>query len=162
MADRTMSQGDISAFNSFVIGTGSRVRRALIACYGVEIGVEAASEAMRVAWEHWPTVAAMDNPAGFLYRAGQSAARPHVRWAQRARLFAIEDVPRESDRAAVMDLLRGLAKLKPAQRTSVVMVRSYGFSYAEVAELLGISEAAVTNHVHRGLKRLRSILEVTE
>jgi DNA-directed RNA polymerase specialized sigma24 family protein len=162
MADETVLGNDTSAFDSFVIVTGSRVRRALIACYGVEIGVEAASEAMRVAWEHWPAVAAMDNPAGFLYRAGQSSARPHLRWAQRHKLCAIEDAPREPDRAAVMDLLRGLAKLKPAQRTSVVMVRSYGFSYAEVASVLGISEAAVTNHVHRGLKRLRSILEVTE
>jgi hypothetical protein len=113
MADETVRGNDTSAFDSFVIVTGSRVRRALIASYGVEIGVEAASEAMRVAWEHWPAVAAMDNPAGFLYRAGQSSTRPHVRWAQRNKLFAIEEAPKEPDRAAVMDLLRGLAKLKP-------------------------------------------------
>ena len=30
----------------------------------------------------------------------------------------------------------------------------------EAAEILGVTEAAVTNHVHRGLVRLRTIMEV--
>jgi DNA-directed RNA polymerase specialized sigma24 family protein len=41
---------------------------------------------------------------------------------------------------------------------AVVLVHCFGYRYREVAELLGVSEAAVTNHVHRGLARLRSML----
>ena len=42
---------------------------------------------------------------------------------------------------------------------AVLLVHGYGFSYREVAEVLDVSEAAVTNHVHRGLRKLRSRLE---
>jgi DNA-directed RNA polymerase specialized sigma24 family protein len=38
------------------------------------------------------------------------------------------------------------------------MVHCYGYRYRDVAEVLGVSDAAVTNHVHRGLARLRTLL----
>jgi DNA-directed RNA polymerase specialized sigma24 family protein len=44
----------------------------------------------------------------------------------------------------------------------VLLVHGYGFTYREVVDLLHVSEAAVTNHIHRGLTRLRSLLEETE
>ncbi|MFT3852441.1 MAG: sigma factor-like helix-turn-helix DNA-binding protein [Ilumatobacteraceae bacterium] len=50
---------------------------------------------------------------------------------------------------------------RPAQRSAVLLIKAHGCSYAETAELRGISEAAVTNHLHRGLKRLRASLEAT-
>jgi DNA-directed RNA polymerase specialized sigma24 family protein len=40
----------------------------------------------------------------------------------------------------------------------VLLVKSYGFSYREAADVLGLSEAAITNHVHRGLERLRTMM----
>ncbi|MEO8695965.1 MAG: sigma factor-like helix-turn-helix DNA-binding protein [Acidimicrobiales bacterium] len=49
--------------------------------------------------------------------------------------------------------------MKPDHRVAVLLVHGYSFTYREVAALLGVSEAAVTNYVHRGLTRLRSILE---
>lgn len=56
------------------------------------------------------------------------------------------------------ELFEALSRLKDAQRVAVVLVHCYAHSYREVADLLGIGEAAVTNHVHRGLRRLRSLL----
>ena len=53
------------------------------------------------------------------------------------------------------DIFLSLGELKPLQRTCVVMVHAHGWSYREVAEIVGISVAAVTNHVHRGMQRLR-------
>jgi RNA polymerase sigma-70 factor (ECF subfamily) len=97
------------SFDDFVRTTGERVRRALVAYYGVEIGTDAAAEAMRVAWERWPDLSAMENPGGYLFRVGQSHARSNVRWARHRTTFP----------------------------------------------------SAVTNHVHRGTRRLREILEVT-
>jgi RNA polymerase sigma-70 factor (ECF subfamily) len=152
--------GTLDGFESFVADTGERVRRALVAFYGVEVGTEAAAEAMTVAWQRWDEIAAMENPGGYLFRIGQSRARPHVRWRARRADFPSADPGSVSDDAAVLDLLRCMASLPHAQRACVLLVKSYGFAYREVADLLGITEAAVTNHVHRGLLRLRSMMEV--
>ena len=146
-------------FATFASSVGERVRRALVAFYGVEIGTEAAAEAMSVGWERWDEIVEMSNPAGFLFRVGQTRARPYVRWAGRVGSFPTVEVGVVAGELGLIDLFDALAKLKPAQRVSVVMVKSYGFSYREVAEVLGSTEAAVTNHVHRGLARLRSMLE---
>ena len=37
--------------------------------------LDAVSEATAYAWEHWHEVRAMENPAGYLYRVGQSRTR---------------------------------------------------------------------------------------
>ncbi len=161
-AQTTPDHAATGAFDRFIIDVGGRVRRGLVACYGVEIGTEAAADAMSVAWERWGELSAMDNPAGFLFRVGQSKARPHVRWRKRAGSFPTDDVTALRDDAALIDLFAALATLRPAQRGSVVLVKSYGFSYREVADLLGLSEAAVTNHVHRGLAALRSTMKRDE
>jgi DNA-directed RNA polymerase specialized sigma24 family protein len=51
-----------------------------------------------------------------------------------------------------------LGGLNHEQRVSVLLVHGYGYSYGDVAEVLGVSVAAVTNHVHRGLVALRKEL----
>ena len=62
-------------FERFVEDHEARVRAGLVAAYGPEVGLEAASEAMAYGWEHWDRLSPMDNPAGYLYRVGQTAAR---------------------------------------------------------------------------------------
>ena len=147
-------------FDEFTRSVGEQVRRALVAFYGVEVGTEAAAEAMAVAWTRWAEVSTMDNPAGFVFRVGQSKARPHLRWWTRRDSFpSVEGQVAAADGTTV-DLLAALARLQPDQRACLVLVKSHGYSYREAAELLGVSEAAVTNHVHRGLVRLRTIMEV--
>jgi RNA polymerase sigma-70 factor (ECF subfamily) len=150
----------VESFEGFASSTGERVRRALVAAYGVEIGTEAAADAMAVAWERWTEVEVMANAAGFLFRVGQSKARPHVRWARRGATFPAVDRHAVEGATGLADLFDSLRKLRPEQRIAVVMVKSYGFSYRDVADVLEISESAVTNHVHRGLALLRSMLEV--
>lgn len=132
-----------------------------MARFGVEIGTEAAAEAMRVAWERWPEIRVMANPVGYLYRVGQSQARPHVRWWQRK-----VGLMGSTDHAASSigshdhdDLIDALDRLPPSQRAVLLLVRAHGYSYAECAAVFDITEAAVTNHLHRGTRRLREILE---
>lgn len=50
------------------------IRFALSARFGFEVGREATADAMTYAWEHWGRVAAMDNPAGYVYRVGSDWA----------------------------------------------------------------------------------------
>lgn len=151
---------DDVTFDDFTRTVGERVRRALVACYGVEIGSEAAADAMTVAWERWSEVASMANPAGWLYRVGQSKARPHLRWTRRRGEFPASDRSVLGTDGVPFDVLGALGRLSGDQRTAVVLVKCHGHSYREAAEVMGVSEAAVTNHVHRGLTRLRTILEV--
>ena len=157
--DQGERRGETS-FEAFVNSVGEQVRRALVAGYGVEVGTDAAADAMRVAWERWPGIAAMTNPAGFLFRVGQSRARPHLRWQRRRHLVTPDDVAVDGvDGAALLDLFDALGRLRPSQRIAVVLVKSHGFTGREAAELMGITEAAVANHVRRGLIRLRLTLE---
>lgn len=152
------SDAPATGFDEFADSVGGRVRRALVAAYGVEIGSDAAADALAVAWERWPSVSVMDNPAGYLYRIGQSKARPHLRWAHRRGTFP-PPASTEPVRDDVLDMFDALRMLRLEERVSVVLAKSYGFSYREIADVLGVSVEAVTNHVHRGLRRLRERLE---
>lgn len=155
------SQQQASAFDEFVRLDGDRVRRGLVAHYGVELGNEAASEAMRVAWERWDEICEMANPAGYLFRVGQSHVRPQLRWRKR-RARLVNDGERSQPWVDIYehdDLIEALNQLSASQRSAVLLVRAYGYSYSEAAGLLGVSESAITNHLHRGIKRLRTILE---
>jgi DNA-directed RNA polymerase specialized sigma24 family protein len=147
-------------FEVFSHGVGERVRRALVAFYGVEIGTEAAAEAMVVAWQRWPEVEHMENPGGFLFRVGQSKARPHLRWRHGRATFPTSDEVGAWHDESMVELLTALRKVRPEQRAAVLLVKAYGFSYEQAADMLGVSEAALTNHVRRGLARLRWIMEI--
>lgn len=151
-------------FERFVDEIGPRVERALIAAYGLEIGTEAAAEAIAVAWERWDHVSGLDNPAGFLYRVGQSRARPHVRWSSRTQAFLsshrVAQPDAAFDRADVAALFAALRRLNRSQRVAIVLVRMYGLSYSEAAAVMDVSEAAVTNHIHRGMVVLRRLMRV--
>jgi len=56
----------------FVERTGSRLRAALVAAYGPDVGADAAAEALAYGFEHWDELESMSNPAGYLYRVGQT------------------------------------------------------------------------------------------
>jgi DNA-directed RNA polymerase specialized sigma24 family protein len=135
-----------------------RVRRALVARYGLDLGAEAAAEAAAWAVQHRDRLAAMANPAGYLYRVGQSAAR-RLRRHNRGRVAFPVEQPDPEQPGLPGDVFAELARLRHEERVSVLLVHGYRFTYREVADLLGASEAAVTNYVHRGLTKLRRRLE---
>jgi len=147
----------VDDFDALVEEVRPRLARAFVAAYGRQRGEEALAEAMTVAWERFPEVAAMDNPAGFLYRVGQSRSRPRRRL--RASTFpspvalGLPDI--EPALPAALD------QLSERQRVCVVLVHGFGWTHREVAGLLDVSRTSVQNHVERGLESLRSELGVT-
>jgi len=64
-------------FADFVRESEPRLRRALVAAFGVDIGAEATAEALAFGWEHWERVSRMPNPAGYLFGVGRNKARRH-------------------------------------------------------------------------------------
>jgi DNA-directed RNA polymerase specialized sigma24 family protein len=135
-----------------------QVRRALVARYGVDVGVETTADAVAWAWEHLDELDRMTNPAGYMFRVGQTAARRLRRLGRRDLVFPTE--PTHSDLVPLdFDLFDALRHVSADQRVALVLVHGYGFSYREAADVLDTSVAAVTNHIHRGLRRVRRILE---
>ncbi len=133
--------------------------KALVARFGVDDGLEAADETAAYAVEHWGRLSTMVNPAGYLFRVGQTyGGRSRRRW-QKTELLA--DVSAEAVDVFDVDLQRALMKLKPSERITVVLVHGHGHSYGEVAELLDVPTTTIANNLSRGLARLRQILETT-
>ena len=144
---------DDALFRAFIEDQGARLRRALIAANGVQMGNDVCADALAWAWEHRSRVLAMEHPAGYLFRVGQSSARRHRRWHREVHL------PPEAkeDDAALGSLLldEALGRLNQRQRAVVILVHAHGYSYGEVADALGVSTATVRNQLHRGMRRLR-------
>jgi RNA polymerase sigma factor (sigma-70 family) len=149
--------GEPVEFQAFAPDAEQRLRRALVARYGVEAGADATSEALAYAWEHWPEVSEMSNPIGYLYRVAQTRVQRHHRWKRRAPILPRETAPEIS--ASEPALPVALRRLRPDVRVAVVLIHGYAWSYAEVAALLDVPVTTVRNHVHRGTARLRNELE---
>lgn len=141
-------------FAVFAAEAGPRLRHALVAAYGVDVGVDAAAEAMAYGFEHWGRLAGMGNPSGYLYRVGQSAAA-------RLRNRPSRLPPAEPVTLPEVDpgLVPALERLSEQQRTVVLLVVGLQWRQSEVAELLEVSQSTVKTHLDRGLAQLRSIME---
>lgn len=143
------------AFTRFVKGVEPRLSYAFAAAYGPEVGADVTAEALAWAWEHWERVERMENPAGYLYRVGQSKAR----WYHRPRVL-FPSVPLQDANAMAPELPDALEHLTKQQRVTVLLIHGLGYSEREVADLLGLSRWSVRTHANRGLTRLRSALGV--
>ena len=128
------------------------LRRALVLRYGIDVGSDAHGEAMAFAMENADRIMTLTNPAGYLYRVAQTSMRRARRW---GRTLEHSHAAGASHRSDVPELDRLLAGLKPMHRTAVVLTHGYGYTYREVADLIGVTETAVRNYVHRALTALR-------
>ncbi len=141
-------------FRSFVLVTEPRLSYALAAAYGVQVGKDATADALAYAWEHWERIGEMENPAGYLYRVGQTCARKYHR---RSPMFPAVDTV---ELPAVEPGLPGaLESLSESQRTAVVLLHALEWSEREVAELLDVDRSTVRRHRDRGLEKLRRALQ---
>ena len=140
-------------FDEFVAAIRPRLRRAFVGCRGLDGAEDATAEALAWAWEHWSEVQAMTNPAGYLYRVGQSRTRPP--WRVGLPAPEVLDAPEVEP-----GLIPALLTLPETQRAAVWLVHGCGWKYAEVAEAMETTTSTVGNHVRRALERLRHSLKV--
>ena len=142
-------------FTRFVKEVEPRLSYAFFAAYGPEVGADVTAESLAYAWEHWTRLRVMENPAGYLYRVGQSKAR----WYHRPRVCFPSPL-----RAAIPQveprLPEALQQLTRNQRVAVVLVHGLEWTEEEVAALIGRSRSTVHTHLERGVARLRQELEV--
>lgn len=144
---------DVTEFETFVRLHEPRLRRALIACWGPDLGREATAEALAFAWSNWERIRGVANPVGYLYVVGRRSVR-------RRRLRIPLDRPTWSEPWIEPALAGGLRSLTSHQRAAVVLHHAFGWTLEEVAEALGVSVSTVRNHISRAMGKLRSVLEV--
>lgn len=147
-------------FVEFARRAEPRLNVALTAAYGPDTGHEATAEALEYGWLHWDRVGVMENPVGYLYRVGQSRARRLLVFSRRRVCPSVPQRVSNPEPWIEPGLPGALARLSRRQRTAVVLVCGFGWTQAEVGELLGVSRTTVEQHVQRGLKRLRRELKV--
>jgi DNA-directed RNA polymerase specialized sigma24 family protein len=147
-------------FTIFIKDVEPKLSHALAGSYGVQVGKEATADAIAYAWEHWAEVNEMGNPAGYLYRVGQTAARKYIMFMKPGPLFPAFD--RKELPHVEPGLPAALESLSDAQRTVVVLLHSEEWSEREVAELMGVDRSTVRSHRDRGLTKLRNALEVAD
>ncbi len=145
----------VDSFTVFVRETEPRLKIALCCAFGREIGLEATADALAYGWEHWARVRAVENPAGYLWGVGRHWARRELarRKASRVRLF--ESVVVDGQPWIEPGLPGALGRLSERQRAAVLLVHGFEWTFAEVADLLGVSVSSVQTHVERGMARLR-------
>jgi RNA polymerase sigma-70 factor (ECF subfamily) len=152
----TAERKQVDSFTDFVEEVQPRLMHALAALYGSDLGREATAEALAYGWEHWDRIREMENPAGYLYRVGRHRGRRLKRpsaWTT----AALPGVPGHMPWVEPA-LPKALQHLSDRQRQAVVLVNAFGYSHAEVAEMLGVTRATVQTHADRGLARLRARL----
>ena len=98
----------------------------------------------------------MTNPAGYLFRVGQSRARRY-----RRRPVAFPMVVSSTLPQVEPGLPAALASLTAAQRVAVVLIHAEGYSDREAAALMGVRRSTARNHASRAMRKLRNALEVT-
>jgi RNA polymerase sigma-70 factor (ECF subfamily) len=140
-------------FDAFVTRVEPVLRRALLGAVGIDRLNDAVGEALAYAWEHWDRISAMDQPAGYLFRVGQSKTR--LRKPPRLPPLANAELPEVEP-----GLPTALMALPDRQRAAVWLTYGCGWSHAETGEALGITPSTVATHASRGLDRLRSELGV--
>ena len=146
----------VVTFEEFAGTTGVSLRAGLIAAFGPDSGIDAAAEALAYGWEHWDRIGPMENPSGYLYRVGQTAARRARRPQGFLPCRPLTTCPTSRPR-----LLPALEALSEAQRVCVVMVHAFGWGQTEIAELLDVSPSTVRTHLARALAHLQHELEVS-
>ncbi len=143
-------------FDAFYRGAYPRVAAALAYTVGDEdLATEAADEAMARAFARWATVAAMDNPAGWVYRVGLNWARSALRRRTRRPRHTPDQRDRiEGPAVADVDLRAALLGLDLDLRTVVVCRHLWDWSVAETAAALGLRPGTVKSRLHRALGML--------
>jgi RNA polymerase sigma-70 factor, ECF subfamily len=102
----------------------------------------------------------------WLYTIATNAARD---WQRRKRpedltdegelpLGVASEAPLLRDAGLEHAVHRALAQLPEGQRIPILMHRFEGLGFAEIAEVLGLTESAVKVRAHRGYARLRELL----
>jgi RNA polymerase sigma-70 factor (ECF subfamily) len=112
--------------------------------------------------ERWPTVQAVGNPEGYLYRTAMDVFRSRLRRASVAVRKAFRQLPPDDQMAEVEardTVVRALATLPARQRAAVALIDVLGLSSEQAAGALGIRPVTARVLAARGRATLREAFD---
>jgi RNA polymerase sigma factor (sigma-70 family) len=137
------------------------LHRFLAASVGPHDGADCFQETVISALRAYPGLQHADNLRGWLFTIAHRKVVDHARRAAR-RAIPVAEPPEvgtfDPDGLADAELWGAVRALPPKQRTAVVQRYLLDLPYAEVAAVIGCSEAAARQNVRAGLQRLRAEL----
>lgn len=155
-----------SELEAFISTEYPRLVKALTAQTGSRaLAEDLAQEALVRVCGRWDKVAAMENPRAWLYRTAMNLACSWFRrmGAERRALIrhGVPDDTADSaaEAAEAVALRQALQRLPVKQRTALVYRYCLDLPVAEVAALMGTTEAAVRQMTSRGAAALRERFE---
>ncbi len=147
-------------FERFVQDVEPRLRRALVAGFGANVGRQAAADALVWSWENWDKVRSLENPAGYLYKVGRTSA---LRAGGRDLPVAELPLLHVDDQSSFEpQLMPALAALSESRRSAVLLVHGFGYTLRDAADLLGVTASTIHRDCERALTQLRTHMEVED
>jgi len=159
-------RGDHEAFEVLAKGAADRLYSiSRLILRDVDLAQDAVQETLIRTWRGLPGLRDPERFDAWLHRLLVNTCTDLIR--SRTRLaanirFIETDLPSADDSAAVGDrdqLERGFRRLRPEQRTVVVMRYYLGLSLPEMAETLSIPLGTAKSRLHYAMEALRAALE---
>jgi RNA polymerase sigma-70 factor, ECF subfamily len=158
--------GDHEAFEALATAAGDRIHAiAYLILRDRQQAEDAVQEALVHAWRELPRLRDLDRFDAWLHRLIVNACADQGRYQRRlsGEVRMIRSEPSTEDAANALadrdQLERGFRRLKPEQRTVVVLHFYVGLPVPEIAETLGIPAGTVKSRLHYATATLRSALE---
>jgi DNA-directed RNA polymerase specialized sigma24 family protein len=139
-----------TTFSSFVDENETELRHALTARFGLEVGKEAAVDALAYGWEHWDRLYSIDEPVAHLYAVGKD----RVHRMKQSRRVVFPTVPVEHTPSVEPGLSQAISDLPERQRSVVLLINGYDWTHDEVADVLNVSTSSVQRHGDRAMDAL--------
>ncbi|HYN68942.1 MAG TPA: sigma-70 family RNA polymerase sigma factor [Candidatus Eisenbacteria bacterium] len=158
--------GDHEAFEALAMAAGDRAFAvAFLILRDRQRAEDAVQEALVHAWRELPGLRDLERFDAWLYRLVVNACadegRQQRRWSTEVRMIRSEPTTDDgtSSLADRDQLERGFRRLKPEQRSVVVLHFYVGLPVPEIAETLGIPAGTVKSRLHYATATLRAALE---
>ena len=148
----------LADFDAFYRTCRPDIARALALSLGdLELAVEATDEALTRAFARWRVVSRPDRPEAWVYRVASNWALSVFRGRRRSlhRLYEREAMDSQVRDPAIHS---AVSRLDVKHRSVVVCRHFLGWSVADTATALGISEGTVKSRLHRASAQLRTHL----
>lgn len=161
-----MSDTDIRGYEDFVRRHSvSLVRTLTLILLDRAAAEDVAQEAFLKLYLNWDAVRTHPAPDSWLYRVAVNRATDYrrrlARWMRTAaRLRETPNAAQSEVWEPSPEFLSAMHSLPQGQRTAAVLRYLLDMPVEEVAATMGISEGAVSSHLHRARKALSSTLEV--
>ena len=167
LVHRAQLHSDNAAFSALIAEHQSRLRSFLLRlCKDYDSANDIAQETFIIAHKKLHTFNGSGDFSSWLftiaYRCFLQAQRSNKRRIEIAELYAKDHVvdvqSYESISTAQIDLERAMLTLKQAEIAAISLCHSYGFSHAEVADILETPLGTVKSNINRGKQKLRELL----